>query len=241
MKHLLSLAALSTAAALFAATPAFAEGETDAPTGDFDISATITGVTDYRFRGISLSDRDPAIQGSIDISHKSGIYAGVWASTIEEYAGADVEIDASLGWAGTVGPVDLDLGGLAYLYPSGSGVNYVELYGSVAHTIGPATLKAGVSYAPSQDNLGNTDNFYVLGEASFGIPNTPFTLKAGVGHEDGAFAGPTGKKWDWSLGVDYVKGPFTVGVQYVDTDISVVQDPSRNSRGGLLGSISFTF
>ena len=31
---------------------------------------------------------------------------------------------------------------------------------------------------------------------------------------------PTGEYWDWMVGADYALGPVTLGVAYVDTDIS---------------------
>ena len=59
-----------------AATPALAD-ETDPPA-----AVTVTGnvalVSDYRFRGISLSGGDPALQGSINLNHESGLYAGIF-------------------------------------------------------------------------------------------------------------------------------------------------------------------
>ena len=38
--------------------------------------------TDYRFRGVSLSGGDPAIQGGITATHDSGFYVGAWSSSI---------------------------------------------------------------------------------------------------------------------------------------------------------------
>ena len=63
------------------ATPALAE-ETDPPS-DIEVSGNVALVTDYRFRGVSLSAGDPAIQGGIDVSHASGFYIGTWGSSIE--------------------------------------------------------------------------------------------------------------------------------------------------------------
>jgi uncharacterized protein (TIGR02001 family) len=224
------------------ASAAFADDGEASPPPAVDIVATVTGVSDYRFRGISLTDRDPALQAAIDVSHTAtGIYGGVWASNIARYGGAKVEVDAYAGIKRSLGPVDIDVGGQAYLYPNGNGVNSYELYGYLGHTIGPAELRAGLAYAPSQDNLGNTDNLYLMTDARVGIPETPVTLTASVGYEDGAFAGPTGKKWDWSLGAEATKGPFTLGLSYTDTDISRAADPTRNSKAGLVLSLSAEF
>lgn len=75
-----------------------------------EFSATTTLASDYVFRGISNTDGDPAIQGSMDYEHESGFYAGVWASNVKfrENAGEDavdtvdeasIEIDYYAGFA----------------------------------------------------------------------------------------------------------------------------------------------
>ena len=46
-------------------------------------------------------------------------------------------------------------------------------------------------------------------DARVGVPTTPFTVFAQVGREDGSFYG---RKHDWSLGVDYIQGPFTMSL-----------------------------
>jgi uncharacterized protein (TIGR02001 family) len=39
-------------------------------------------VSDYRFRGISQTDKDFAVQGGLTVSHESGLYASVWGSSV---------------------------------------------------------------------------------------------------------------------------------------------------------------
>jgi uncharacterized protein (TIGR02001 family) len=39
---------------------------------EIEVFSNVALVTDYRFRGVSLSAGDPAIQGGIDIAHSSG-------------------------------------------------------------------------------------------------------------------------------------------------------------------------
>ena len=48
-------------------------------------------------------------------------------------------------------------------------------------------MAGSLSYVPSQDNTGNTDNIYVATNAAIAIPNTPLTINGSVGYEDGAF------------------------------------------------------
>jgi uncharacterized protein (TIGR02001 family) len=170
-------------ALMLAASPALAQDSTDAPDSAFDVSGTVSLTSDYVFRGISLSDREPAVQGSLEVQHMSGLYAGMWGSSIARYAGTNVEADIYGGWRGAAGGLDLDLGVVGYLYPGGHGANYVELAGKAARTLGPVELEAGIAWAPSQKAIGGQDNLYVSGALSSGIPGTPFTLTADVGHE----------------------------------------------------------
>ncbi len=92
----------------------------------WDLSYTLSFVSDYRARGISQTYLAPTPQSSIDLTHESGFYAGVWASEVtnDSNAGAHEEIDVYVGYNGEIKPVK-DLGytvGLyGYLYP---GANY---------------------------------------------------------------------------------------------------------------------
>jgi len=67
-----------------------------------ELSGTVGVVSDYDFRGISLSAKDPALQGSIDWAADSGFYAGAWASNIDYGDGYDgnIELDLYAGFAG---------------------------------------------------------------------------------------------------------------------------------------------
>ena len=88
-------------------------------------------------------------------------------------------------------------------------------------------VDAGADYAPSQDAIGG-DNLYLHAGARAGVPGTPWTLLAGIGHSSGkvddAFRAarlrPGGDYTDWRLGVEHVAGPVTLGLDYVGTDVS---------------------
>ena len=77
----------------------------------------------YIFRGLSQSDYKPALQGGVDYSHDSGLYAGVWASNINGLrdfgiSSGRVEIDIYGGWKKTFAEdYTLDVGFLRYQYP----------------------------------------------------------------------------------------------------------------------------
>ncbi len=209
---------------------------------DWSLTASISGVSDYRFRGVSQSDRNPAVQGSIEVSHSSGLYAGVWGSSIARYAGTNVELDLYAGWRGTSsGGLGLDLGVNGYVYPGGHSANYVELTGRASYTLGPVEIAAGANYAPSQRNIGGSDNLYLYAETSIGVPNTPVTITAHAGREEGSLSWPLDPKWDWSLGTEIVLDRFSLGLSYVDTDANRLLDPDRQARPGVVATLSFEF
>ncbi len=49
------------------------------------ISGSVGVVSDYKFRGISQTDGNFAVQGGITIAHQSGFYVSVWGSSIDDY------------------------------------------------------------------------------------------------------------------------------------------------------------
>jgi uncharacterized protein (TIGR02001 family) len=239
-KTLLKLAAVGAAMTAFsAAAPAFAQEEEAAEeTGPITISGGVTVVSDYRFRGVSLSDKDFAVQPTLTIKHESGLYAGVWASNLAENAGDDLEVDLYAGFAGG-DEVTYDIGATYYVYPGVSSFNYLELTGKLGTTLGPVTIGTQLSYVPSQDNTGNQDNVYFGANAAFAIPDTPITLTGSIGTEDGAFSGGD-EKVDWSLGASASFSGFTAGVAYVDTNRRSIF-ALNDAKAGVVFSLGFAF
>lgn len=214
---IISVAAALSALAFAGSAQAQEQESTSAP---ITVSGDIGVVSDYRFRGVSLSDNDFAVQGGVTVSTQPGFYASAWASNIANYNGAKTEIDLTAGWSGPVGPLTADVSVIGYLYPNGEAVNYYEFAGSLSKEFGPLETKVGVAYSPKQDNIGGVDNTYVYGEANYAITSTPLTLNAHVGYEDGIYAGKT----DYSVGAEAELAFFTVGVSYITVDSDPVDD-----------------
>ena len=70
-------------------------------------------VTDYRYRGITQSRNEAAVQGGVDYAHKSGFYVGAWASTIKWIADNSYIANSGGTRTGTdiTGNVELDVYG----------------------------------------------------------------------------------------------------------------------------------
>ncbi|ANY20914.1 Bacterial protein of unknown function (Gcw_chp) [Tsuneonella dongtanensis] len=228
------VAASVLATSALVATPAFAQDE---EAGPVSVSGSVTLVSDYRFRGVSLSGGDPAVQGGITVTHESGFYIGTWASSIDD-GGTDIygdmELDVFGGWSGDLAEgVGLDVGLLLYAYPTnaaGVKAQYWEPYATISGQLGPVEAKLGVNYAWEQASLGNDDNLYIHTELATSIPNTPLSLSAHLGYTDGVLAPPflagtaDDSGFDWSIGASAtVLGSLTLGVSYVG-----VEGPSIN-------------
>ncbi|MES1973716.1 MAG: TorF family putative porin [Pseudomonadota bacterium] len=257
----LSMISLS-ALMLAAATPAFADDTAPPPALTINGSATV--VSDYRFRGISQTDKNFAIQGSITITHESGFYVSVWGSSVDDYvtmAGTGhQEMDLIAGFKKTYNGTTFDVGALYYVYPKThptsdiSSSDFIEPYFDISHTFGPVTAKATVNYAPKQKALAldqgalgaaskKEDNVYLAGDFTAAIPKTPVSLSAHIGHTWGPSWLSIGKEYtDWGLGASIAYKSLTFGIQYVDTNGDFITPSGKNaSKAGVVGSVGVSF
>ena len=245
-----SILGLSAVALAVLSVPAFAQDE---PASALTVTGSAAVVSDYRFRGISQSDKRFALQGGLTVTHESGFYVSTWGSSIDDYvaAGSDQELDLIAGYSRTFGAATVDVGVLYYYYPGSGGANtdFVEPYASIKGTFGPATAKLSAAYAPKSralsvdGGLTREDNLYVAGDLAASVPNTPLGVSAHLGHSFGPSYLTIGDEYtDWSVGATYTWSHLTFGVSYVDTDKSLYSPTGRNiSKAGVVGSITASF
>lgn len=239
-KHAVLLAALAASGAVLA--------QDKAPEPDSTLSFNVGAVTDYRYRGISQSRLDPALQGGIDFAHKSGFYLGTWASTIKWVKDAggksSEEVDLYGGYRFSAGPVGLDIGLLRYLYPDNAlAVNADTTEAYIAGTWGPATLK----YSHATTNLFGFANskgsgYLDLG-ATFNLPWWELTFTPHVGHQRVAHnASASYTDYSLALGKDFGHG-ISASLAWVkaDTGAYVAPDGRNLGRGGLVAGAKYTF
>ncbi|MHA6723245.1 TorF family putative porin [Sphingomonas sp. RS2018] len=248
----------ATAALAVVLSSTGATAQDTAPPKPITVSGSVAVVSDYRFRGVSQSDEEIAVQGGFTVTHESGAYIATWGSNLGgwgTFGGPNLELDLIAGYKFPVSEGGaLDVGVTWYTYPGGAdNTDFFEPYAKLSGTVGPVSALAGVAYAPKQEALGNfsatpqsrgqsEDNLYLWGDFSSALPSTPLTLKAHIGYSDGnpglgpngTSVAPTGKYWDWSLGADVALGPIVLGAAYVDTDIS------RSESAYLLPNFSST-
>ena len=246
MKTIQKTAIALAASGLFA-TAAFAQtapaAAPEAPEAS-PITANVTVVSDYRYRGISQSNFKPAIQGGFDYAHESGFYIGNWNSSISWISDA-----ATTGGANVSAPIEMDfyagfkkeligegfasdLGVLQYYYPTSglpSGAtnpNTTEIYAAQNFTFGPVTGFAKFSYAVTTlfGFAQSAGSYYPDLTANYDTGIWGLSVNAHVGYQKVAgqqvIAGvPTFSYTDWKLGLtkDF-GGGLSLAAAYIGTN-----------------------
>ena len=204
-----------------------------------EITGTIGAVSDYDFRGVSLSAKDPALQGSIDYAHDSGFYAGVWGSNIDygDDVDGDLEVDLYVGFANQINDdLGYDIGLVYYLYPGSDDIeDYPEFYAGLTYK----WLELKQWY--SNDNSGSDlDSFYTEANASFDLVEN-LSLGLHLGYNYGDYFDDF-EYLDYSVGLTYTLGHFDLGLKYVDNDMDdQIESDVFNSEGRAIFSVSTTF
>jgi uncharacterized protein (TIGR02001 family) len=226
-----------------------AQAQTAPAAPESTLSYNVGVTTDYRYRGISQSRLQPALQGGVDYADKSGFYVGAWASSIKWIKDAggnsNTEVDLYGGYKGAVGDVAYDVGFLRYEYPSNKlavSANTNEIYG--AATFGPATLK----YSHAVSNLfgfANSKNSYYLDlSAAFDLGDG-FSLVPHVGYQsvknNGAYSYTD---YSLTLGKDLGNGlSASAALVGTDADKAMYYTPAGKFTGksGLVVGLKYAF
>lgn len=212
-----------------------------------EVSGNVALATDYRFRGISQTDRDPAIQGGFDWAHDSGFYVGAWASNVA--FGGSSEMDFYGGWAKDLNDnLSVDFGYLYYAYPGDGAdpkLDYQELYAS----LGFYGATVGVNY--SDDYFGGVRNFwYLYGDYSLPLGEN-FSIDAHVAwnvFEDESelatflvTSGDPGDNYiDYSIGVSTSALGLDFSIAYVGTDVDSEYCSDKLCKGAAVATVSKT-
>lgn len=226
-----------------------------ASAADTTLAFNVGAVSDYRYRGLSQTQREPALQGGIDLGLPGGFYLGTWASSIkwiDTFGGdANVELDFYGGWKGDVGAgLTLDVGALRYQYPNAmtpefeaagfDNPNTTELYAALSYAM--FTLK----YSHSMTNLfGTVDSKgsgYIDASASFDVYDG-WMLAPHVGHQtvkhSGAFS-----YTDYSLTVSKDFSGLVPSLAVVGTDADkalYTWDGERVGKTGVVVGVKYNF
>jgi len=209
------------------------------------LSSTVTLVSDYEFRGVSLTEGDPALQASLDYAFDSGFALGAWASNLDYgddydgnyeldvYASYVHEISQSLAWGAGV---------TAYTYPDSEDIeDFLEGY--VDLTAGD--WRAAQWYAHDYSGLGVSA---LYSEVNYSHQFAgKITVLAHLGYSWGDYWNDStqggGELLDYSLGAEYTLGRFTLAGKLTGADAGEREITSGAFRNDarLVFSIATTF
>ena len=231
-----------TALAFAALIPVAGLAQTPAPATtpsepDWTFTGNVGLFSQYVFRGISQTNEKPAVQGGFDLGHKSGFYAGTWASNVSWIAdgyfsppnpppppSASMEWDFYGGYKGSL-PMDFgyDLGVLYYYYPGSyptgfTKPNTTELYAALSWK----WLSFKYSYSADNKTFGipnSRGSYYLDLTASYDIVEkvsdstevlgvTVGIYGTGTNAEDAAYTNIYGKNIAGNQFVGYVQKTF---------------------------------
>ncbi|MES2739539.1 MAG: TorF family putative porin [Pseudomonadota bacterium] len=229
-----------------APAPLAAEAKPEAKP-DHEVTYNLALTSDYRYRGVSQTRLKPALQGGADYTYNpSGLYAGVWLSTIKwtKDAGGDgdVEMDIYGGKRGELAKdISYDVGGLGYVYPSNGlnpSANTFELYGQLA--FGPFYAK----YSHSLSNLFAAPDSKNSAYLDLGFNHdvyAGYVLNLHVGHQNVKNNGDFSYS-DYKVGVTKDFGFATVALAavYANTDAYVGRGKNLGKTGAVL-TVTKTF
>lgn len=266
MRKLVLAAAVSTAFLL----PISASAQTAAaaePASPHTFTGNFGLYSQYIFRGLTQTNRDPALQGGFDYSHASGFYVGTWLSNISwltdspavtGYTSSSLEWDFYGGYKGTFGASDFgyDVGLLQYYYPGTHSTiaapgsvkaDTLEMYGALTWK----WLSAKYSYSMNSKTFG-VDNsrgtWYLDLSANYPI-NDKVSVQAHYGQQKfsgnnfGVSNDSVASYEDYKLGLTYaLPKDMTIGAFYSGTSMDATQKAfyTNAADNRMLGKDAFT-
>jgi uncharacterized protein (TIGR02001 family) len=207
-----SLASIAVAAALAVPTLAAAQAAAASP-----VAGNISLVSDYRFRGLTQTFEEPALQGGFDYAHSSGFYVGNWNSSIADtfFGGSPLEMDFYAGYKPTFGDITLDLGILYYYYPGSSPkIDNTELYAGATWKWLSAKYFHAISDFFGVDDTKGSNYIDLTANFPFGAG---WGLVGHIGHQkvknfsDADYT-------DYKIGITKDIRGWVLGAAFVDTD-----------------------
>ena len=176
---------LAAVVGLLAIDPALAGNKDKEPA--FEISANVSLVSDYVWRGTTQNENNPALQGGFDVGHgleALWLYAGVWGSNVDYGDNASLELDLYAGAElDVIGLVTVDAGFLAYKFPDEAANEGDEVYIGISLPLGsPGPLLDLGDAGPLR-----IDDIEVGATYSFGLGNLPDDIDTMLGADVSGF------------------------------------------------------
>jgi uncharacterized protein (TIGR02001 family) len=206
------------------------------------LSGVATIASEYIYRGQAVSAHHPALSLGLDYEHDSGVFGGLWASTIdlESPAGTrDIELDYYLGYYFEPGEsLSLSALVLRYTYPGQPGpIDYEHTELQLSATfLDRYTLE--FAYSDDMYGLGEPGRHFEL-RGQWPVA-TYWVLGAGVGLNDpNVLNTPSYLHWDAGVSARYSR--LTMDLRWYDNEdiVGAFQRWSAGSRLVLSLSVAY--
>lgn len=206
----------------------------DAGSG-FSIDGYIGGLTDYRDRGLSLTDGGLAVVASIGAFHDNGFYGGFDAAKINTFTGGNFRTELFAGYS-------LDRGDYVYDFSveldtiyGDTSQYYPEFKATISRDFGIAFTRAGAAYAPGgRWSNPQSQSFYTFADLEIPVPTLPSLTV--IGHVGRDFRSDVRNLWDWSIGLSVFVGDVELSLSYDDSSLD-----QRPGNGSVIFGTRFYF
>jgi uncharacterized protein (TIGR02001 family) len=195
------------------------------PAAATPLTAQMAMRSDYRNRGLSVTNRRPVLQGSFNLALPKGSSAYAAISPFKNQ-GRGVELVLGAGLERKVRGTAVQFSANYSLYPGVWRDNLLELGVSATRPFGPVELGIGLVYAPPQRSTGHGHNLYSAVTGRLPLAHTPFALRATAGVERGAIG--HGKR-DWALGGEVAVHGLTLGADWVGSSRTAANPMGRSA------------
>ncbi len=177
------------------------------------IDANIGVVSDYVWRGQTQTSHNPAIQGGMDYSHKSGLAVGTWISNTSSETEADFYASYSYSFTDKVSAT------LGYTY-----YHYLVDHGSDAHeanlTVSAWGFDLMTAYTDDYFASESSAMYYSLSRSFDVLPNDGIALGLTVGYSMFDDEDKVGQEdyLDYTVSLTKTVKNSEISINYTDTD-----------------------
>lgn len=225
MLHTKSFARLLLAGLAACAAPVAAHAE---GTPAFTTSFSLTGSTDYVWRGFSQTNQNPAVFATVSVA-SNGFYLGAGTENVK-FANIRQEYDIWGGYARKIGPVTVDLGFVRYGYVDApSKIDTLEGKVQVSGDIGKVNLHVAGFFTGNYFGTHKSAQYYEVG-ASMPLGGK-FSTSAAFGRQEVDLAGASYNTWNLGIGYALAKN-VSLDVRYHDTDTNAFGDGGKSRVTG---------
>jgi len=205
---------------------------------DLVISANMTMVSKYIWRGQDQNSKGPAIQGGIDLEYR-GFYLGTWASNGDFDTATErssIEVDIYGGYRGEVAGIGFDIGAIAYLYPSVTSEwddVSKEIYLGLSKEIGNFSIGGTYSYDFDAVNMDGDDGVYNVQLDASVKTIYDITVNGNFGISDAVST----DDYYFLVGASKTVGKFDLGIAYT----GYYNDALDDTTSHIVASVSTSF